>query len=54
MSTLSRSPSLPRVIVWACLGPFVALGGLALLVFGLGALAIGLRLVVALLSGADA
>ena len=54
MSTVSRSPSLPRAIVWACLGPFVALGGLALFVFGLGALAIGVRLVVALLSGAGA
>jgi hypothetical protein len=54
MSTVSRSSSLPRIIVWACVGPFVALGGLALVVFGLGALAIGVRLVAALLSGAGA
>jgi hypothetical protein len=54
MSTVSRSSSLPRVIACACLAPFVALGGLALLVFGLAALAIGLRLVVALVSGAGA
>jgi hypothetical protein len=54
MSTVSRSSSLPRVIAWACLAPFVALGGLALVVFGLGALAIGVRLVAALLSGAGA
>jgi hypothetical protein len=54
MSTVSRSPSLPRAIVWACLAPFIALGGLALFVFGLGALAIGVRLVVALLSDAGA
>jgi hypothetical protein len=54
MSTVSRSSSLPRVVVWACLGPFVAIGGLALVVFFLGALAIGVRLVAALLSGAGA
>ncbi len=48
MSTASRSPSLLRVIAWACLGPFAALGGLALLVFGLGAVAIGVRLLLAL------
>ena len=52
MSTVSRSPSLPRAIAWVCLGPFVALAGLVLLVFGLGALAIGVRLMVALLSSA--
>ena len=48
MATASRSPSLPRVIAWACLGPFAALGGLALLVFGFGALAVGGRLLLAL------
>ena len=48
MSTASRSPSLLRVIAWACLGPFAALGGLALLVFGFGALAVGVRLLLAL------
>jgi len=48
MSTVSHSPLLLRVVVWACLAPFVALGGLALLVFGLGALAIGIRLLLAL------
>ena len=48
MSTISRSPSLLRVVAWACLAPFVVLGGLALLVFGLGALAIGVRLLLAL------
>ena len=47
-ATASRSPSLFRVIAWACLGPFVALGGLALLVFGFGALAVGVRLLLAL------
>ena len=52
MSTVSRTSSLLRAIVWACLGPFVALGGLVLVVFGLGALALGVRLVVALLSSA--
>jgi hypothetical protein len=50
MATVSRSPFFLRAILWVCLGPFVALGGLALLVFGLGALAIGVRLVAALLS----
>ena len=53
MSTISRSPSLLRVVVWACLAPFVALGGLALLVFGLGALAIGVRLLLALFGSGD-
>jgi len=49
MSTASRSPSLLRVIAWACFGPFAAIGGLALLVFGFGALAIGVRVLVTLL-----
>jgi hypothetical protein len=40
--------SLLRIIAWACLGPFAAIGGLALLVFGFGALAICVRLLVAL------
>jgi hypothetical protein len=48
MSTASRFSSLFRVIAWACLGPFAALGGLALLVFGFGALAVGVRLLLAL------
>jgi len=48
MATAFRAPSLLRVIAWACFGPFVALGGLALLVFGFGALAIGVRLLLAL------
>jgi len=48
MATASRSPSLLRVIAWACFGPFVALGGLALLVLGFGALAVGVRLLLAL------
>ena len=48
MSPISRSPSLLRVVVWACLAPFAALAGLGLLVFGLGALAIGARLLLAL------
>ena len=48
MSRTSRSPSLLRVIAWTCLGPFAALGGLVLLVFGFGALAVGVRLVLAL------
>ena len=47
-ASASRSPWLFRVIAWACLGPFVALGGLALLVFGFGALAVGVRLLLAL------
>ena len=48
MSSVSRSPSLLRVIAWACLGPFAALGGLVLLGLGFGALAVGLRLLLAL------
>ena len=48
MATVSRPPSLLRFIAWACVGPFVALGGLALLVFGFGALAVGVRLLLAL------
>lgn len=48
MSTALRSPSLLRIVAWACLGPFAALGGLAVLVFGFGALAIGVRLLLAL------
>lgn len=47
MST-ARSPSLLRLIAWACLGPFAAVGGLAVLVFGFGALAICVRLILAL------
>ena len=49
MSTASPSHSLLRVVAWACLGPFVAFGGLLLLVFGLGAFSIALRLVLVLL-----
>ena len=52
MSTASRSSSLLRIIAWACLWPFVAVGGLALLVFGFGALAVGVRLVQVLLKHA--
>lgn len=52
MSTASRSPSLLRVIAWVCLGPFAALGGLALLVFGFGVLAIGVQLLLVLLEHA--
>jgi len=48
MITASRSPSLLRVIAWACCAPFVAIGSLALLVFGFGALAVGVRLLLAL------
>lgn len=48
MSTASRSPSLLRLIAWACLAPLAAVGGLAVLVFGFGALAIFVRLLVAL------
>jgi hypothetical protein len=48
MATASPAPSLLRVIAWACFGPFVAFGGLALLVFGFGALAVGARLLLAL------
>jgi hypothetical protein len=48
MSIASRSPSLFRVIAWACLGPFAAVGGLAVLVFGFGALAVCVRLLLAL------
>ena len=48
MSTASRSPSLLRVIAWVCLAPFAAVGGLAVLVFGFAALAIGVRLLLTL------
>ncbi|MEO8481554.1 MAG: hypothetical protein ABI634_05040 [Acidobacteriota bacterium] len=48
MSPISRSPSLLRVVAWACLAPFAAIAGLGLLVFGFGALAIGVRLFLAL------
>lgn len=48
MSTASRSPSLLRVIAWACVGPFAAVVVLAVLVFGFGALAICVRLLLAL------
>ena len=44
MYTASRSHSPLRAIAWACFGPFVALGGLLLLVFGFGVLAIAVRL----------
>jgi hypothetical protein len=54
LSTASRSPSLLRVVGWACLGPFAALGGLALLVFGFGALAVGVRLLLVLLKHSGA
>ncbi|MGE4054749.1 MAG: hypothetical protein AB7F99_08120 [Vicinamibacterales bacterium] len=48
MSTASRSPSLLRLIAWACLGPIAAVGGFAVLVFGFGALAVCVRLLLAL------
>jgi hypothetical protein len=48
VSTASRSPALLRVLAWACLGPVAALGGLAVLVFGFGALAVGVRILLAL------
>lgn len=48
MSTASRSPSLLRVIAWACLGPFAVVGGFAALVFGFAALAVCVRLLLAL------
>ena len=48
MSTASRSPSLLRLIAWACFGPVVAVGGLAVLVFGFGVLAVCARLILAL------
>jgi hypothetical protein len=50
MPTVSRSSSLLRVIKWASFGPFVVLGGLLLLILGLGALAIAVRLLGVLLS----
>ena len=50
MATASRLPSLPRVIAWACLGPFVVLGGVLLLTFGFAALAVAVRLVLVLLT----
>jgi hypothetical protein len=50
MSAVSRSSSLLRVIKWACLGPVVVLGGLLLLIFGLSALAIAVRLMGVVLS----
>jgi hypothetical protein len=48
MSAAPQSPSFLRVIAWACLGPFAALGGLTLLVFGFSALAVGAPLLLAL------
>jgi hypothetical protein len=48
MSIASRSPSLLRVIAWAWLGPFAAVAAVALLVFGFGALAVCVRLLLAL------
>ena len=48
MSTASRAPSLLRVIAWVCLGPFAAIGVLVVLVFGFGALAVCVRLLLAL------
>jgi len=52
MSTASSSHSLVRVVAWACLGPFIALGGLLLFVFGFAALAVAFRLVFVLLKQA--
>jgi hypothetical protein len=48
MSTASRSHFLLRAIAWAYLGPAIALGGLAVCVFGFGALAVAVRLVLVL------
>ena len=42
--------TLLRAVKWTCLGPFVALGGLLLFVFAVGALAIAVRLVLALIT----
>jgi hypothetical protein len=52
MSTASRSHFLLRAIAWACLGPFVALGGLAVCVFGFAALSVAVRLVLVLFTQA--
>jgi hypothetical protein len=52
MATVSRSSSLARLIRWACLGPFVFLGGLLLLVFGFAALAVAVQVVRVLLGHA--
>ena len=49
MATVRRSSSLLRVVKWATVGPFVVLGGLLVLVFAFGALAIAVRLVLTLL-----
>jgi hypothetical protein len=52
MATVSRSSSLARVIGRACLGPFVVLGGLLLLVFGFAALAVAVQVMLVLLGHA--
>ncbi len=48
MSTTSRSHSLLRFVAWTWLGPFAVVGGLLALVFGFAALAVSVRLLLAL------
>ena len=48
----SKSRSLLRAAAWVYVGPFVVTGGFALFALGFGVLAVGLRLLAALLQHA--
>ena len=48
----SRDHSLLRAVIWVLVGPFIALGGLALFVLGFSVLAVAMQLVAAMLNHA--
>ena len=48
MRSRSTSRSLLRAALWVYVGPFTAIGGLALFVFGFGVLAVLVQLVAAM------
>ena len=50
VAVAQRSSSLARLLRWTIVGPFVALGGLMLLVFSFAALAVVARLLAAFLT----
>ena len=52
MRSSSRCHSLLSAVVWVFVGPFIALGSLAIFVFGLSVLAVAMGLVAVMLKHA--
>ena len=52
MRSSSRDHSIFSTVIWVFVGPFIALGGLAIFVFGFSVLAVAMQLVVAMLKHA--